>query len=138
LFFTAPENLGSDRENLAVAIEMELTAHGLRAAEVMLRTPTELKTLIERDPFAGIDVEQFHRSVSFIRRPPIQFPVTKMTKLDAFGAKITYQYDTMLCLAVPKTSDLSGGASALLDKPWGMVSTTRWWHVVEAVVEKIA
>jgi uncharacterized protein (DUF1697 family) len=136
LFFTTPESF--EREELAVAIEAELIAHGLRAAEVMLRTPSELKILIERDPFLGIDPEEFHRSVSFIRRPPAQCAMSKMAKLDAFGAKITYQDDTVLCLAVPKTSDLSGGASALLDKPWGMISTTRWWHVVEAVVAKIA
>jgi uncharacterized protein (DUF1697 family) len=131
LFFAAPESF--EREELAVAIETELTAHGLRAAEVMLRTPAELDAFIKRDPFVGIAPEEFHRSVSFIRRPPAQCP---MAKLETFGARIMYQDDMVLCLAVPKDSDLSGGASAILDKPWGMVSTTRWWHVVEAIAEK--
>jgi uncharacterized protein (DUF1697 family) len=126
LFFEADEDL-------AVAMETELIAHGLRAADVMLRTPDQLRELIAREPFAGVDPEVFHRSVSFFRTVPERRPTEK---LDALGAKIVYQDELTLCLAVPKTSALSGGASTVIDKPWRVASTTRWWHVVEAVAEK--
>ncbi len=73
------------------------------------------------------------RSVSFLKHPPTATPTDK---LEQAGAWVTYSDDTVVCLAMPNDAALSGGASTVIDKKWGTPSTTRWWHVVEALHER--
>ncbi len=70
----------------------------------MLRTKTELDALIGRDPFHETDPTTHHRSVTFLKQPPLATP--------------------------------PGGASTIIDKPWGTPTTTRWWNVVVDVADK--
>ncbi|MGC4045435.1 MAG: DUF1697 domain-containing protein [Armatimonas sp.] len=126
LFFTGPDT----SDELAERIEAALIERGLKSAEVMLRTPESLAVLVASNPFADIDSELHHRSVSFFRRPPTK---DAREKIKASGSQLIFQDDSAYCLAIPKTADLSGGASATLDRAWGAPSTTRWWHVVEEI-----
>lgn len=126
LFFTGPV----DPDPLAERIEAALIERGLKSAEVMLRTPESLATLIASNPFTDVDSEVNHRTVSFFRRPPTKDPSAKIA---AGESQLVFQDDTAFCLVIPKTAAMSGGASATLDKAWGVPSTTRWWHVVEEI-----
>jgi uncharacterized protein (DUF1697 family) len=120
-------------ESVAIRIEEALSAHGLQKTDVMLRTKKQLKTLVALDPFAADREEEFRFSVSFLRRPPTATPTERLTKS---GAIVRHLDDTVLCLAVPRNDQMSGGASTVIDKPWGTPSTTRWWNVVVDITKK--
>ncbi len=120
-------------EAIAVRIETALAAHGMQKVDVMMRTKNQLDALIALDPFATDSEKEFRFSVSFLRRSPTKTPTERITKA---GAIVRYLDDTVLCLAVPRTDPMSGGASTVIDKPWGTPSTTRWWNVVVDIANK--
>jgi uncharacterized protein (DUF1697 family) len=121
-------------EAIALRIETRLLAHGMQKCDVMLRTPAQLQSLLLVDPFAKHDNDEFHFSVSFLRQPPKATPTDKLEK---HGAVLCHLDNTVVCIAVPRTAELSGGVSTVIDKPWGTASTTRWWNVVVDVAAKV-
>ena len=131
VFFTAPT--GQKRDAITATLESMLVAHGMRNVDVLLRTPDELAALLGRAPFAGLDPDGFHFSVSFLKSAPRATPIERLTRQ---GAEVRYLDDSVLCLSIPRSSKLTGGASTVIDKPWGTASTTRWWNVVEAVTAR--
>lgn len=136
LFLDAPDGVG--RDALAVSIEAALVVHGLRAADVCLWTPAELSEFVARDPFAGLDPESFSRCVSFVRRPP-EVPwtdETRLARLESKGARLIHADDRVVCTALSNSFAFSGGIAAILDRPWKISTTTRWWNVVEAIAAR--
>lgn len=131
LLFTAPSS--ARQEALAKRIEATLAGHGLKRADAMVRTPADLERLVQRQPFAGVDPEAYFHSVSFLRSPPTATPVDRLTRE---RAEVVYLDDSVACLAVPRVSKLTGGASTVIDKAWGTTSTTRWWNVVEEMTRR--
>lgn len=117
-------------EAIATRIERALIERGLQKADVMLRTPAQLAELVARAPFAGVDDETHHCSVTFLRDPPVATPMDKLAK---HHVELRYLDDTVACFAVPKSAELSGGMSTVIDRPWGTPTTTRWWRVVAEI-----
>jgi uncharacterized protein (DUF1697 family) len=117
---------------VASRIETELLAAGLKKVDVVLRSPKELSALIKQNPFANYDGEINKFSVSFLKTTPTATPTERLTK---DGVEVPLLDDRTLCLAMPSTAALSGGASSVIDKSWGTPSTTRWWNVVETLSE---
>jgi uncharacterized protein (DUF1697 family) len=130
MFFDA----SGEADKIEAGIEAELVANGLKNAAVIIRSPQELRTLIDADPFANYRAETHKFSTTFLKRPPTSTPLERVTK---DGVEVCWQDERTLCLAVPSDAPLSGGASAVIDKPWGVTSTTRWWNVVQAVVDRV-
>ena len=60
-----------------------------------------------------------------------------MDKLSKHNVEFRYLDDTVVCFAVPRSAQLSGGVSTVIDKPWGTPTTTRWWNVVVDVEAKV-
>jgi uncharacterized protein (DUF1697 family) len=120
-------------DEIASRIEAELVAAGLKKADVILRTPKELRALIKANPFANHNADTHRFSVSFLKSAPTATPTERLIK---DGVEVCLLDDRTLCLAVPNTAALSGGASTVIDKPWGTASTTRWWNVVEMVSKR--
>jgi uncharacterized protein (DUF1697 family) len=120
-------------DEVAGRIEAELVAAGLKKADVILRTPKELSALIKRNPFAKYDAETYKFSVSFLKSTPTATPTERLIK---DGVEMCLLDDRTVCLVIPHSAALSGGASTVIDKPWGTASTTRWWNVVEKVSER--
>jgi uncharacterized protein (DUF1697 family) len=128
MIFDADGTLGE----VASRLEAELIAAGLKKVDVILRSPKELSALIKQNPFEKYDGETYKFSVSFLKTAPSATPTDRLTK---DGAQVCLRDDRTLCLALPSTAALSGGASSVIDKSWGTPSTTRWWNVVEALSE---
>jgi uncharacterized protein (DUF1697 family) len=129
LFLTAP----GDREEVASAIEQQLTRAGLRRADVMVRTPAELAELVARQPFAAIDVTEYRCEASFLRRPPAD---PALDRLRGTGCIITYLDEQTLCVATPRAGALAGGLTGRIETTWGITATARAWNVVEAIAAK--
>jgi uncharacterized protein (DUF1697 family) len=115
---------------LAAKLEAMLVEAGLKNAAVIIRTSRQLTDFIAANPFDGVNPDTHKRSVSFLRSSPTDTPLDRIHK---GGAEATYMDDTVVCLTMPNAAALSGGASTVIDKYWGTASTTRWWHVVEAI-----
>ena len=120
-------------EALAQQIEATLVGHGMKRADAIVRKPADLERLVARQPFAGVDPDVYHRSVSFLRSPPTATPTDRLTRE---GAEVTYLDDSVVCVAIPRVAKLTGGASTVIDKSWGTASTTRWWNVVEEMTRR--
>jgi uncharacterized protein (DUF1697 family) len=131
LFFDSPAR--TTPTAIATKLEGAFAEHGLKNTSAIVRTPKELTELVARDPFAGVDNETFHFSTTFLRRPPTATPTDKLTK---HRAEVVYLDDTVVCVAIPKSAELSGGMSTVIDKPWGTPTTTRWWHVVVEIATR--
>jgi uncharacterized protein (DUF1697 family) len=131
LFFDSPAR--ATPAAIATKLEDAFTTHGLKNTSAIVRTPTELAELVVRDPFAGLDNETFHFSTTFLRIPPTATPTDKLTK---HGAEVVYLDDAVVCVAIPKNAELSGGMSTVIDKPWRTATTTRWWHVVVEIAAR--
>jgi uncharacterized protein (DUF1697 family) len=131
LFFDSPPR--SNRDALAAKLEATLAGHGFKNIAVMLRTPQQLATLVALDPFAALDNAITHFSTTFLRIAPAATPTDRLTK---HNAEVVYLDETVVCVAVPKSAELSGGVSTVIDKPWGTPTTTRWWHVVAEITER--
>jgi uncharacterized protein (DUF1697 family) len=131
LFFDGPTR--ATPAEIATKLEAVLIAHGLKNTSAIVRTPKELQALVSLDPFAGLDSATTHFSTTFLRNPPTATPTEGLAK---HNAEVVYLDETVVCVAVPKSAQLSGGVTTVIDKPWGTPTTTRWWHVVAEISER--
>jgi uncharacterized protein (DUF1697 family) len=119
---------------MAAEIEARVVTHGMKNVSVMLRSAEQLEALIAREPFVNDDNETHHFSVSFLRQKPTVTPTDRLAK---HGAIVRYLDDSVVCVSIPRSAELSGGVSTVIDKQWGTASTTRWWNVVEEVASRM-
>ena len=79
IFKTVERDLGKIARRLEEAIEESFGFH----SDVILRTVTELKTVVERNPFAGREIEPSKLLVTFLTAEPAPEAREKMLAIDA-------------------------------------------------------
>ena len=130
LFFEAT----GTRELVVAALEEQLVAAGMKRADAMVRTAAELRALVDRHPFAGLDPEAHRCSVTFLRRPVESMPLDRLT---AAGLDVRFVDDLHVCVASSRDAAASAGtAGGFIEKAWKASGTTRWWNVVEDITAR--
>lgn len=122
---------GSDEE-VARRIEAALAARGLKDASAMVRTRDELKDLVAAFPSREYGGDAYRRYVTFLRRPAglesLTLPPT--AKLVAVRER---EVLSVVPVEVMPGPDLNG----VVGRQAGAPATTRYWHVAEALLERM-
>lgn len=125
-----------DRDTVAQRMRTAMEAHGLRAVDVMLRTPGEVIDLVARRPFAHLDHDAFQLEATFLGRPPANPDTTELT--EQHGVVVGHIDPTVVCFAFPRGGRMQGGFNGWVEKRWKVPASSRAWNVVEAVAAKLS
>jgi uncharacterized protein (DUF1697 family) len=114
---------------LAVAERVEAVLVGLelRGASVVARPWSDLEQLVTRTPFTGYAMDEHALTVSFCRTPIPDPPEEPWSERG-----LTFLGGTPWALFGVMRRDLvrAPNANALIERRWGIPTTTRFWNVV--------
>jgi uncharacterized protein (DUF1697 family) len=122
---------------LEAAIEKALPLKlGFRSITI-IRSQDQLRKLINRNPFKGIeDTQKFRLNVTFLKYPlttKFKFPYVPQNK----SYKLIGAYDRAICSVIDLTGDRTPDFMSWLEKQFGKEITTRTWKTVHRIVKKL-
>jgi uncharacterized protein (DUF1697 family) len=126
----------ADADALTAQIESLLAKLTGNEISAMLRSEAALRRIIELDPFAGVDTEDSHRYVTFLRTardPGRELPLaTPRGDLKVLRVTLTEVY------SIPyEVGGRFGQPGAFVEAKLSVRTTTRNWAVVKSVAQRL-
>jgi uncharacterized protein (DUF1697 family) len=116
------------RESVTARIEQTLGDAGLRNASVILRAREELFDLLAAKPFDAYNPADYRRYVTLLGSPLSPDVLTAMRPAPWLVAARPLELLTINPIAAPDPN-----FNRVLNRDFGVASTTRYWNVIEAV-----
>lgn len=117
------------RDDLAAGLDAAYVARGLKKVVAIIRHPDEIAALRATDPFRSTDPATNRLAVTLLREPvEVDRPLPSGI---AAGIEIVHRDPDVICAAIARTVEGGVGSGAPIESKWKVLTTTRWWNVVE-------
>jgi uncharacterized protein (DUF1697 family) len=116
-------------EQVTQALDAALVDHGLVNASSFVRTEEQMQEIVKLATFEPFPNEQYGRFVIFTRGKPIPLLEGPMEWREAVFLASS---GPDLLGVIPKNLPRPLNIGPFVDKEWGVVSTVRFWNVVQA------
>lgn len=125
----------SDPTVLSQTIEKQINSKFGHDVPVMIRTPEELKNLIEKNPFEGDDEDPFKVYVLFFLKPPSKEKQQKLKDLSSDIERFEFVDGDLFSLVNKKTEKKVNFSNGFVEKVIGIPGTNRNWRTVNKMLD---